>query len=127
MPPFRKMLCKDHLGADDFVGPDMEPIEITMTLTGVNMAKPPAGGKEKALFSFKETPKTAFLKDTAVTKIGRDLRRRNTEDWIGAKVTITSAPTKMAGKPTTGMIVVKAWLDRAPSVIPGAPVVTDGE
>ena len=103
------MLCKDHLGADDFVGPDMEPIEITMTIKGVAMGKPPAGGKEKPLFAFAETAKTAFLKDTAVTKIGRDLRRRNTEDWIGAKVTISSAPTKMNQKPTTGMIVVRAW------------------
>lgn len=116
MPPFRKMLCKDHLGADDFVGPDMEPIEITMTIKSVTMGKPPAGGKEKPLFGFDETPKTAFLKDTAVTKIGRDLRRRNTEDWIGAKVTITSAPTKMSGKPTTGMVVTRAWFAK-----PAAP------
>ena len=127
MPPFRKMLCADNLGADDFVGRDMEPVEHTLTIKDVRIGKPPAGKKERPQFFFVETPKSAFLPNTQVKVIAHQLRRGNTEDWIGAKVTITSRPTTMAGQATTGMKVVKAWFDRAPATTSAAPVVTDGE
>lgn len=127
MPPFRKILCADHLGADDFVGRNMEPVEHTLTIKDVRVGKPPAGKKDRPQFFFVETPKTAFLPNTQVKEIAHQLRRGNTEDWIGAKVTITSRETKMAGSPTTGMKVVRAWFDRAPAVTPAAPAVTDGE
>lgn len=127
MPPFRKILCADHLGADDFVGRDMEPVEHTLTIKDVRIGKPPAGKKERPQFFFNETPKSAFLPNSQVKAIAHQLRRGNTEDWVGAKITITSRKTTMAGQATTGMMVVRCWFDRTPAATTSAPVVTDGE
>lgn len=118
MPPFRKMLCANHLGADDFVGRNMEPVEHTLTIKDVRSGKPPAGKKERPEFVFIETQKTAFLPNSQVKEIARQLRRGNTEDWIGAKVTITSRETTMAGQPTTGMKVVRCWFEKPAAKAP---------
>lgn len=121
MPPFRKILCADHLGADDFVGRNMEPVEHTLTIKDVRIGKPPAGKKDRPQFFFHETPKTAFLPNTQVKEVAHQLRRGNTEDWIGAKLTITSRETTMAGRPTTGMKVVRAWFAKPDAAKEGAP------
>lgn len=112
MPPFRKMMNADHLGADDFVGRDLSPIEVTLTIKDVRQGKTPAGNKTKPEVVFEETPKTAFFANTQFKSIAHHLRRGNTDDWKGAKVTITSRETTMKGQPTTGMAVVKAWFPK---------------
>lgn len=110
---FRKLLNSAHLAAEDFVDGDFRPIERTLTIKGVTLSKPPAGGKEKPCLSFVETEKTAFLANGEVKALARFLRRADTEQWIGAKVVITSADKKFAGQPVTGMKVVSAGFPKA--------------
>ena len=113
---FRKALNSDHLAADDFVdAKTMEPVVRTLTVSGAVMRKPPAGGKEKLCLSFKETEKTAFLAATQIKFIAHALRRGDTDDWIGARLSITSRETTMKGQKTTGMQVVKAEKPTAPA------------
>jgi len=117
------MMNADHLGADDFVDRDLNPKEVTMTIKDVKEGKTPAGNKSKPEIVFMETPKTAFLANTQFKAIAHFLRRGNTDDWKGAKVTITSRETTMKGQPTTGMKVVKAWFDKPQTGAPNAPQV----
>ena len=125
MPPYRKMLCANHFGADDFVGRNMEPIEITMTIKEVRLGETPAGKKKKPEVFFTESEKSAFFANTQFKKIAHDLRRGNTDDWKGAKIVVTSRETTMKGQPTTGMAVVRAWFD-APKQ-PAAPALQMGD
>ena len=110
---FRKMLSSAHLAADDFVDGEFRPVERELTIKGVSMCKPPAGGKEKPCIAFAETDKTALLATGEIKALARFLRRADTDQWIGAKVVITSAEKKFAGQPTTGMKVVRAWFQKA--------------
>lgn len=108
---FRKALNPDHLGADDFVDHEMNPIKRNLTIKRVFMAKPPAGKKEKICIEFQEDHRTAFLANKQVKQVARLLRRAETEMWIGAVVQITSGPVKAPGtkdEMTTGMIVLNA-------------------
>lgn len=112
---FRKALNSDHLAADDFVdAKTMEPVVRTLTIAGARMQKPPAGGKEKLCIAFKETEKTAFFAASQIKLIAHSLRRGDTDDWVGARLSITSRETTMKGQKTTGMQVVKAAFEKAP-------------
>ena len=104
---FMKAINPDCLGADTFVDKDFTPVEYTFEITGVTSEKPPAGGKEKICFRFKETPKKAFLANGEVKLIARVLRKADTDDWVGTKLSISCAEKKFAGKPIMGMIVTK--------------------
>ena len=116
---FRKMLSSAHLAADDFVDAEFRPVERELTIKGVTLCKPPTGGKEKPCLAFVETEKTALMANGEIKSLARMLRRAETEQWVGAKVTITSAEKKFAGQPTTGMKVVRAYLPKkAPDVQP---------
>ena len=42
---FRKLISADHLAAEDFMEDDFRPVERTMTIKDVTLAKPPAGGR----------------------------------------------------------------------------------
>ncbi len=112
---FRKLINSECLAAEDFVDANFQPIERQFTIKGVCAAKPPAGGKEKACVTFEETPKKAFIANGEVKRIARMLRRANTDDWLGAKVVITSAPKRFAGQDTTGMVIVSAELPKKES------------
>lgn len=107
---FRKLLNSDYLAAEDFVDADFNPVVRKLTISSVDLRKPPAGGKEKACFLFNETPKGAFLSNGEVKKVARLLRKADTNAWKGATIEITSGPKRFAGKDTTGMIVVSATL-----------------
>lgn len=109
---FRKMLDSNCLAAEDFVDKEFNPTTRTLTIKNVTMEKPPAGGKEKACFYFAETDKKAYFANGEVKKVARLLRRAETTEWIGAKLAITSGEKKFAGKPTTGMIVERAWFEK---------------
>jgi hypothetical protein len=113
---FRKLISADHLAAEDFMEDDFRPVERTMTIKDVTLAKPPAGGKEKACVAFEETPKTAFLANGEIKMLARTLRRMKTEDWKGAKVVITAKQKKFAGQPVWGMSIVNATLPKAANV-----------
>jgi hypothetical protein len=106
------MLSSAHLAADDFVDAEFRPIERELTIRGVSLAKPPAGGKEKPCLAFAETEKTALLANGEIKALARMLRRAETDQWVGAKVVITSAEKKFAGQPTTGMKVVRAYFPK---------------
>lgn len=106
---FRKMLSSAHLAADDFVDAEFRPIERELTIKGVSMCKPPMGGKEKPCIHFVETEKTALLANGEIKAIARMLRRAETDQWVGAKIVITSKEKKFAGQPTTGMAVVRCY------------------
>lgn len=110
---FRKLLNSAHLAAEDFVDAEFRPVERKLTIKGVTLAKPPAGGKEKPCIAFQETDKTAFFANGEIKALARFLRRAETDQWIGAVVTITSAEKKFAGQPTTGMKVVAASFPKA--------------
>lgn len=106
---FRKLVNSEHLAAEDFVDAEFRPIEKELTIKDVILKAPPAGGKEKACFVFVETPKTAFLANGEVKAIARMLRRADSAHWVGARLAITSAEKKFAGKATAGMKVVRAY------------------
>lgn len=112
---FRKMLNTDNLSAEDFVDGNFTPILRTLTIKSVVLATPPAAGKDskKPLFSFVETDKTAFIANGEIKKIARQLRKTDTDQWVGAKVEITSGPKKFKGQDTTGMIVVRAFFPQS--------------
>lgn len=104
---FMKVLNPDNIGAEYFVDSEMNPKVIELTIESVTSEKPPTGGKEKACFYFKEIQgKKCFLANTQVKLIARKLRKADTKDWIGAKVGISCAEKKFAGKPVMGMVIV---------------------
>jgi hypothetical protein len=105
---FRKLLNSDCLSAEDFVDQNFNPVERTLTISGVTLEKPPAGGKEKPCLYFAETQKKAFVANGEIKKLARFLRCAETDLWVGAKLVISSADKKFAGKSTTGMIIVSA-------------------
>lgn len=106
---FRKAMSPDHFAADDFVDREFNPIQKTLTIKSVFLAKPPNGKKERICIGFEEDPRTAFFANSQVKLIAKTLRRADTDQWIGAKLTITSAEVKSpAGGMTTGMKIVAA-------------------
>lgn len=109
---FRKLLSSAHLAAEDFVGPDFTPVERELTIKSVTLQKPPTGGKEKPCLAFAETEKTALMANGEIKAIARQLRRAETDQWVGAKVVITSAEKKFAGQPVSGMKVVRAYFPK---------------
>jgi len=104
---FRKMLNSKHLAADDFVDKDYSPIERTLIIAGVSMEQVPTGKQTRACFRFNDVQKTAFLANGEIRKIAACLQKTDTDDWIGAALTITSVPRKYAGQDTTGMSITK--------------------
>jgi hypothetical protein len=104
---FMKAINPDCLGAETFVDKDFTPIEYSFEVVNVTLEKPPAGGKEKACFYFRETPKKAFLSNGEVKLLARTLRKADTDDWKGVKLTISCAQKKFAGKPVMGMVITK--------------------
>jgi hypothetical protein len=118
---FRKAMSPDHFGADDFVDREFNPIQKTLTIKSVFLAKPPNGKKERICIGFEEDPRTAFFANSQVRTIAKSLRRADTDQWIGAKLAITSHEVKSpAGGMTTGMNVVSAVFPKAPAVAPNA-------
>lgn len=107
---FRKILASDTMSAEDFVDGNFTPCEHTLTLKEVTMEKPPAGGKPKGCFHFEGTEKKMFVANGEIKKLARLLRRADTNDWIGARITFSSAEKKFAGQPVTGIIITKAEL-----------------
>lgn len=106
---FRKAMSPDHLAADDFVDREFNPIQKTLTIKSALLAKPPNGKKERICIGFEEDPRTAFFANSQVKLIAKTLRRADTDHWIGARLTITSAEVKSpAGGMTTGMKIVRA-------------------
>lgn len=111
MMHFRKALNPDHLGADDFVDHEMNPIKRNLTIERVFIAKPPAGKRGKICIKFQEDHRTAFLANKQIKQVARLLRRAETDAWVGAVVQVTSGPVKAPGtkdEMTTGMIVLNA-------------------
>jgi len=104
---FMKAINPDCLGAENFVDKEFKAVEFNFTIVNVTTEKPPAGGKEKACFYFKETPKKAFLANGEVKLLARKRRKADTDDWKGVVLTISCAEKKFAGKPVMGMIITK--------------------
>lgn len=116
---FRKAMSPDHFAADDFVDREFNPIQKTLTIRECFMLKPPNGKKERICIRFEEDPRTAFFANGQIKGLAKMLRRADTDQWIGARVTITSHECKSpAGGMTTGMKIVSAVL---PKPTPGAP------
>lgn len=109
---YRKMLNSLHLAADDFVDAEFRPVERELTISSVTLQKPPMGGQPKPCIGFVGTEKTALMANGEIKALARMLRRAETDQWIGAKVVITSAEKKFAGQPTTGMKVVRAYFPK---------------
>lgn len=123
---FRKALNPNCLGADDFVDAHFNPIDRELTIKRAFQAKPPAGGKEKLCLEFHEDTRCAFFANTQIKKLATMIRRADTDDWIGVQLVVSSAPTKFAGQPTTGMVIKSAKLPQGkgpakPEVTPDKP------
>lgn len=119
---FRKALNPNCLGADDFVDAHFNPIDRALTIKRAFQAKPPAGGKEKLCLEFHEDTRCAFFANTQIKKLATMIRRADTDDWIGVQLVVSSAPTKFAGQPTTGMVIKSAKLPQGKG--PAKPEVT---
>lgn len=121
---FRKALDPKCLGADDFIDAHFNPIDRALTIKRAFQAKPPAGGKEKLCIEFHEDNRTAFFANSQIKKLATMIRRADTDDWVGVQIVVSSAPTKFAGQPTTGMVIRSAKLPQGkgaakPEVLPG--------
>lgn len=116
---FAKLLNPDNVGACHFVDKDLNPIVRDLTIEKITSEKPPAGGKPKGCFFFKEIreehkkegeysdPKKCFLASGEIKKIMRTLRTGDSEKWIGTVLSITAKEKKLKGAPVMGMVVVK--------------------
>lgn len=115
---FRKAMSPDHLAADDFVDREFNPIQKTLTIRSAVMSKPPNGKRERICIGFEEDPRTAFFANGQIKFLAKTLRRADTDQWIGARIVVTSHEVKSpAGGMTTGMKIVSATL---PKPIPGS-------
>jgi hypothetical protein len=121
---FRKFLDPTCFSAEDFIDDHFNPIKKTLTIKGVSLGKPPAGGKSKACFTVEEDPRKMFLGNKEIKKIARSLREAETDKWTGAKIQITSGPKKAPdGNPegTTGMVVLQAAYHKGHKNTPPGP------
>lgn len=111
MPHFRKLLHTGYFAAEDFLDNNFQPRPCKLTIASVSEEAPPSGGKKcKPCFTFQGTDKKMLVANGEVKKLAKMLRRANTDDWIGAQVTVSCAPKKFAGQDVLGMVFTDAQL-----------------
>ena len=80
--------------ADDFVDREFNPIQKTLTIRSAVMSKPPNGKRERICIGFEEDPRTAFFANGQIKFLAKTLRRADTDQWIGARIVVTSHEVK---------------------------------
>jgi hypothetical protein len=108
MPHFMSLIDNTCLGALNFVDNNMQPTERKLTIIKVDKDKPPAGGKERWCFHFKETDKKAFFATKQIKRLANLTMSAETDGWAGWQITVTCGPVKLKGEDTMGMLIKAA-------------------
>jgi hypothetical protein len=118
MAHFMECIDSKYLGALHFVDGNMQPRSRVMTIKTVRKGRPPAAGKntnQKWCVYFEESEKGAFFSNGQLKRLANTLMCADPDGWVGAKLTISCAPTKYAGQDVMGMVILKAENPRRPT------------
>lgn len=107
-------LAPDCWGALDFLDADGKFVERKLTIKGVTMDSPPAGGKKKGCVWFVEDPRKCFFSSKQLKAIGGFLGKYETDHWRGAVLLVSAHETTLKGQKTLGMVVKNAAFRSAP-------------